>query len=203
MFENIAFGNIDNVVINANDDVAFYARFRRPDNSLGTGLFAEVDGTLELIAATGEDWTLPGGTTSTILGISFLGGSGNQDGRTSGFSDNGEIAFRLDFGGAVNGLFVVNTMGFLAGDLNGDGFVGVEDIDILLANWGDNVAASNLALGDASGDGFVNQIDLDIVLNHFGDGTPPGGGPRTGQRRAIGARRVGAVEAATLIQTGV
>ncbi|XAM00625.1 PEP-CTERM sorting domain-containing protein [Phycisphaeraceae bacterium D3-23] len=173
-FSNIAFTNINNVVINANDDVAFFAQFRRPDNSLDSGLFAEVDGVLQLIAATGEEWAVPGGITRTISEISFLGGSGNQDGRTSGFSDNGEIAFRLQFSGGFSGLFVVNTMGFLAGDLNGDGFVGVEDLDILLANWGSTVAASSLTLGDASGDGFVNQTDLDIVLNHWGDGTPPG-----------------------------
>ncbi len=179
-FNNIALANINNVVINANDDVAFYAQIRRPDNSLDFGLFAEVDGVLQLIVATGESWTLPGGETRTITEISFLGGSGNQDGRTSGFSDHGEIAFRLQFQGGSNGLFVVNTTGFLAGDLNGDGFVGVEDLDILLANWGSSVAASNLTLGDASGDGWVNQVDLDIVLNHWGDGIAPRNVPEPG-----------------------
>ncbi|MFI4861092.1 MAG: choice-of-anchor tandem repeat NxxGxxAF-containing protein [Phycisphaerales bacterium JB063] len=179
-FSNIALGNIDNVVINANDDVAFFAQFTRPDSSLDAGLFAEVDGQLELIAATGELWQMPDGSTRTITGISFLGGSGNQDGRPSGFSDHGEIAFRLDFNGGSSGLFVVNTLDFLAGDLNGDGFVGVEDLDILLANWGSSVPTSNLTLGDASGDGFVNQVDLDIVLNHWGDGVPPANVPEPG-----------------------
>lgn len=56
-------------------------------------------------------------------------------------------------------------------DLNGDGFVGVEDLDILLANWG-GVGGSPMA-GDANGDNAVNQLDVDIVFGAWGTGTPP------------------------------
>ena len=58
-------------------------------------------------------------------------------------------------------------------DLNGDGFVGIEDLDILLANWGN--AAGSPAGGDANGDGVVNSADLAIVQGAWGDGTPLGG----------------------------
>jgi hypothetical protein len=58
-------------------------------------------------------------------------------------------------------------------DLNGDGFVGIEDLDLLLANWGN--AAGSPAGGDANGDGVVNADDLAIVQAAWGDGTPPGG----------------------------
>ncbi|XAM00292.1 autotransporter-associated beta strand repeat-containing protein [Phycisphaeraceae bacterium D3-23] len=58
------------------------------------------------------------------------------------------------------------------GDLNGDGFVGVEDLDIILAHWGDTVVNGTLALGDADGSGVVGQGDLAVVQANFG--TSPG-----------------------------
>ncbi|XAM01127.1 PEP-CTERM sorting domain-containing protein [Phycisphaeraceae bacterium D3-23] len=56
-------------------------------------------------------------------------------------------------------------------DLNGDGFVGAADLDILLANWGSTTGTT--ATGDANGDGVTNQLDLDIVDANWGEGTPP------------------------------
>ncbi len=60
----------------------------------------------------------------------------------------------------------------LEGDLNGDGFVGLDDLDIVLAAWNQSVPPANSA-ADPSGDGFVGLDDLDIVLNHWNEGTPP------------------------------
>ncbi|MFI4859524.1 MAG: SGNH/GDSL hydrolase family protein [Phycisphaerales bacterium JB063] len=60
------------------------------------------------------------------------------------------------------------------GDLNGDGFVGAQDLDILLARWGDTVTPFDTLAGDWNGDGTVGQADLDIVQAHWGAGTPPG-----------------------------
>ena len=62
----------------------------------------------------------------------------------------------------------------LAGDLNGDGFVGLDDLDIVLGAWNDNVKAGTWVDGDPSGDGFVGLDDLDIILNNWNAGTPPG-----------------------------
>jgi hypothetical protein len=63
-----------------------------------------------------------------------------------------------------------------AGDLNGDGFVGQADLDIVLGAWGTG-GESGQPLSDpradASGDGFVGQADLDIVLGTWGQGTRP------------------------------
>jgi len=61
----------------------------------------------------------------------------------------------------------------LEGDLNDDGFVGGNDLDIVRANWGQNVTAGDLLAGDPSGDGFVGGDDLDIVRANWGQGTPP------------------------------
>lgn len=63
----------------------------------------------------------------------------------------------------------------LLGDLNDDGFVGADDLDIILANWGLSVTASSWLAGDISGDGVVGIEDLNFVMNNFGAGTPLGG----------------------------
>ena len=54
------------------------------------------------------------------------------------------------------------------GDLDGDGSVGGSDLDIVRANWGQQVTAWDATLGDASGDGVVNGSDLDIVRANWG-----------------------------------
>ena len=53
------------------------------------------------------------------------------------------------------------------GDLSGDRFVGIEDLNLVLGNWNQAVAADDLATGDASGDGFVGIEDLNIVLGNW------------------------------------
>ena len=62
---------------------------------------------------------------------------------------------------------------FLLGDLNGDGFVGQDDLNLILGKWGTNVTPGSFAMGDPSGDGFVGQDDLNILLGHWGQGMPP------------------------------
>lgn len=56
----------------------------------------------------------------------------------------------------------------LEGDLNGDGFVGSIDLDIVRANWGAAVTPGDLAHGDASGDGTVGSADLDMIRGNWG-----------------------------------
>jgi Carbohydrate esterase, sialic acid-specific acetylesterase len=50
------------------------------------------------------------------------------------------------------------------GDLTGDGFVGINDLNIILANWNQDVTPFNQLAGDTSGDGFVGLADLSQVL---------------------------------------
>ena len=58
------------------------------------------------------------------------------------------------------------------GDLDGDGFVGINDLNIVLAAWNQNVPPAN-PLADPSGDGFVGIDDLNTVLGNWNAGTPP------------------------------
>ncbi len=60
----------------------------------------------------------------------------------------------------------------LLGDLNGDGFVGQDDLNVVLGAWGQTVTPGNMQLGDPSGDGFVGQDDLNPVLGNWGQGVP-------------------------------
>ena len=60
----------------------------------------------------------------------------------------------------------------LTGDLDGDGFVGINDLNIILANWNQNVPPADPA-ADPSGDGFVGIDDLNEVLGNWNAGTPP------------------------------
>ncbi len=60
----------------------------------------------------------------------------------------------------------------LPGDLDGDSFVGLNDLDIILNNWNKSVPNAQI-IADPSGDGYVGLDDLDIVLNNWNAGTPP------------------------------
>ena len=60
----------------------------------------------------------------------------------------------------------------LPGDLDGDGFVGIDDLNLILSNWNQNVPPAN-PLADPSGDGFVGIDDLNEVLGNWNAGTPP------------------------------
>ena len=56
----------------------------------------------------------------------------------------------------------------LPGDLNGDGYVGSADLDIVRSHWNDIVPPGSLLDGDPSGDGKVGSADLDIVRANWG-----------------------------------
>ncbi|MEZ6191621.1 MAG: carbohydrate-binding protein [Phycisphaerales bacterium] len=61
----------------------------------------------------------------------------------------------------------------LEGDLDGDGFVGITDLNLVLGNWNQNVTPGDLLAGDYNGDGFVGIEDLNAVLGNWNAGTPP------------------------------
>jgi hypothetical protein len=60
----------------------------------------------------------------------------------------------------------------LEGDLNGDGFVGIGDLNIILGAWNQSSPPADPA-ADPSGDNFVGIADLNIVLGNWNAGTPP------------------------------
>lgn len=59
------------------------------------------------------------------------------------------------------------------GDLDGDGFVGITDLNLILSGWNQNVIAGDIWSGDTDGDGFLGIADLNNVLSNWNAGTPP------------------------------
>ncbi len=60
-----------------------------------------------------------------------------------------------------------------SGDINGDGFVGALDLQIVLSNWGSLVTPGDTSRGDLFPDGFIGVSDLSILLINWGNGTIP------------------------------
>ena len=69
------------------------------------------------------------------------------------------------------GILTIAIADDIPGDLNNDGFVGLDDLDIILNNWNSFVRDDHPS--DPSGDNYVGLDDLDIVLNNWNNGTPP------------------------------
>ena len=59
--------------------------------------------------------------------------------------------------------------GLCSGDTNGDGFVGQEDLDIILRYWAKqcNQANQHCEGADSNGDDFIGQVDLDAVNSNW------------------------------------
>ncbi len=149
-------------------------------------------GTPELVQ-TGIEIAIPlaaiGNPTGDIKVTAFINGAGH-DFAANQFSGTGTLGANLGSGdGTFTGnlanlnlatldaedQFVTITQGGLAGDLDGDGFVGINDLNIVLANWNQTVPPGN-PLADPSGDGFVGIDDLNAVLGNWNAGTPPAAG---------------------------
>jgi len=70
-------------------------------------------------------------------------------------------------------LAFVPLLEWLPGDLNDDGVVNGDDLDIVRSFWGQTVPQGDPAWGDPSGDGFVGGDDLDIVRTYWGRAISP------------------------------
>lgn len=73
----------------------------------------------------------------------------------------------------------------LLGDFDGDGFVGIADLNLVLGAWNQAVPSGSVGQGDASGDGFVGIEDLNIVLGNWNAGAPPVSGSTIPEPTAI------------------
>ncbi|MFN3167162.1 MAG: glycoside hydrolase family 172 protein [Phycisphaeraceae bacterium] len=60
----------------------------------------------------------------------------------------------------------------IEGDLDGDGGVGIHDLDIVLAHWGTAQRLGDWSAGDATNDGWVGEDDLQIVLANWDASEP-------------------------------
>ena len=129
------------------------------------------DGNVELscIASLAGDYSDP------IAEISFLDDSVDKitGSGTAGFivQNWSESQFAANFDDFAVWQYVGGETPGLDGDLDGDGFVGSSDLDVVRGNWGSLVTAGDLSMGDPSGDGTVGSADLDIVRGNWGSTT--------------------------------
>jgi hypothetical protein len=91
-------------VLNASGHVAFQADLQ--DGS--TGVWVEGSNGLELVVRTRQQFEVAPGDIRTIEELDFSGGSGNEDGRRSGFNDFGQLVFRARFTDDTSGIFVAH-----------------------------------------------------------------------------------------------
>lgn len=88
----------------------------------------------------------------------------------------------------------------LEGDLNADGFVGIADLNIILATWNESQTPigelptflSDLR-ADPSNDNFVGIDDLNLVLGNWNAGTPPTGGAAVPEPASLALMGLGVV----------
>jgi len=85
----------------------------------------------------------------------------------------GQVEYGLRFagGGGDTGFTAVVAPPTLQGDLDGDGFVGIADLNLVLSNWNLNIPPADPA-ADPSGDNFIGIDDLNTVLSNWNAGTP-------------------------------
>lgn len=124
------------------------------------------------------------GTVDDMGSISFTADPGQvfhlvmsvvtSAGHTPAFAD-ASSTLTGTFTSPGGGLTLFTGGGPITGDLDGDGFVGIDDLNIVLGNWNQNVPPAN-PLADPSGDGFVGIDDLNEVLGNWNAGTPPAPG---------------------------
>jgi len=91
----------------------------------------------------------------------------------------GGIAFGNYNSGGANDRYIqswqlelVQDIPEIDGDLDGDGFVGQSDLNLILGNWGQDVPPGD-PLADYDGSGSIGQGDLNAVLSAWGQGNPP------------------------------
>ena len=152
-----------------------YLELNGPDyntTGIGAAVYATINkGTPEERTLRREANTSAGTFNQSDLPVHFgLGASDMIDEMRIVWSDGTEL--NLSMIPADQYIYATYRDG-IDGDLNGDGFVGIDDLNIVLVHWNQIVPHGSLQHGDVNGDGFVGVDDLNIPLLHWNTGTPP------------------------------
>ena len=119
----------------------------------------------------------PDGTNRVLIANALSEPSGIYDvSETIGYRAGSVMLSSVqgDGGSGAQLTAIISPNAALNGDLNADGFVGVDDLNTVLVHWNQNVTPSDNSMGDATGDGFVGVDDMNIILVNWNNGTPPG-----------------------------
>lgn len=144
-----------------------------------------VSGASDLVAVTGNIDIALTGTTLDLSGVGpMLSGTytviestgGTLAGSFEHIAGIGIYEGLVDVAYTANAVLVTLNWDFVPGDLNGDGFVGVADLNTVVTHWNQDVPPADLSSGDFTGDGFVGIDDLNAVLGNWNVGVPPADG---------------------------
>ncbi|XAL98824.1 PEP-CTERM sorting domain-containing protein [Phycisphaeraceae bacterium D3-23] len=135
---------------------------------------AELEGGMLEVVLLNADYSIAQGATFDVMLAGAIAGQFDTVILPTDMVGGTLFSSQVDPLGRVT-LTALSDFEMVLGDITGDLFVGVEDLDVLLANWGDTVGFGNnsIAAGDLSGDGVVGQADLQIVIDNWGGGTSP------------------------------
>ena len=159
---------------------ANFGDFSDIDQAVFMDLTADMNGDL-LVDQSDVDWVV-----QTVLDTDY--GDANLDGLIDS-TDSGIVSSNLGVlglgwaGGDFNGDGITDSADYafvgIPGDLNGDGYVGLDDLQPILDHWNLNVTIGDPAMGDIAGpggsgpDGYVGLDDLQPVLDHWNEGVLP------------------------------
>lgn len=172
-----------NLALQPLGSIGFWLKSDSPGLSVGFNLDDDFDGTeqslLQSVINDGQwhkyEWSLedPAMWSSAsydsgdgILGDSFTIDSIRFTGNTDSLVFLDDIFYQPPASGPLP---------LVPGDSNGDRFVGIADLNILLSNWNQRVPKGDITRGDlaGNGDGYVGIDDLNFLLGLWNTGTPP------------------------------
>lgn len=183
-FDNLFTGQREaNIALETLGSIGFWLKTDSVDLSVSLNIDDDYDGTEQALfqSVTGDgqwhryEWSLEDPS---------LWSSADYD---SGNGILGE-SFTLDsivFAGNTDSLVFLDDIYYLPsgtspplpilGDIDGDFFVGISDLNFLLARWNQNVPRGDHSMGDLAGDGdgFIGISDLNVILGNWNVGTPP------------------------------
>ena len=156
-------------------NINYYSGFQAINDSgevvgcIANAANTEAEGTTS--AAGGYDAAIWKNGTTTDLNTLYapaLAGTGFVLDNATAIDDNGDIAgYGHDAAGNVEQAFQLQAL--LPGDANEDGRVDINDLTIVLSNYGQT--GTTWSQGEFTGDGRVDINDLTIVLAHYNQST--------------------------------
>lgn len=125
-----------------------------------------LDGTLHNLLREGQMLDVGGGDWRVVESFDVSYTYGTQSGRRGATNELGDIALTVQFTDDEEAIVVIQLGTPCSSDVNHDGFINMQDLLIVLANWGQTTPIG--ADGDTNRDGTVDFSDLIKVLADWG-----------------------------------
>lgn len=172
LWNDVEFSDLDFAFGEAITDSArvyFEAGMRGPgiNNDNDRGLWArDADGEMHLIIREGGYIKLGDGLGRWVDDFRFYGGKGTEAGAASSVNDLGQVTLRVTCTDGTIAIVVATLPTDCPGDVNGDGSVDFDDLNMILDEW--NSSGPVGTAGDADFDGDTDFDDLNLVLDNWG-----------------------------------